>query len=140
MTVQFYLKVGWNWAKWQVIIYQITKSLSRFRVNTSKRKIRVSTTVPAARMEAHRIHCLIKKSKAVDTSPISQTLSIPAVGTIAPVSMQATKVASIKTGVREHREIRRLQSFWWRFVDVDYFVPINVQTQPFGLRFKWRLL
>ena len=110
------------------------------RVSTSKRKIKVSTTVPASRMKAGRILRIIKESKAVNTCLTSQALSIPTIGTIAPVSMQAVKLTSMKTGVREHWEIRGLQSCRWRFVEIDYFVPINVNTQTFGLRFKWGLL
>ena len=70
-------------------------------------------------MKAGRIFQVIKESKAFDTCPTSQALSIYSVGTIAPVSMGAVKITSIKTEVKKHREIRGLQSFWWRFVDVD---------------------
>ena len=91
------------------------------RVSTSKRKIRVSTTILAARMKVGKIFWIIKESKAVNICPSSQALSIHTFGTIAPVSMQAFKITSIKTGVRDHWDIRGLQSCWWRFVDVDYF-------------------
>ena len=87
-------------------------------VNTSKCKIRVATAAPAARVESGGIFWVIKKSKAVDTFPTNQTLSFGTVGTIVLVIMRVVKVASIKTRVRE---IRRLQSCWWKFVDVDYF-------------------
>ena len=52
-------------------------------VSTSKRKIRVGTTVPAARIKAGRILWIIKESKAVNTCPTSQALSIHTVATIA---------------------------------------------------------
>ena len=71
-------------------------------------------------MKAGRILWSINESKAVNTCPTSQALSIHTVGTIPPVSMRAIKITSIKTEVREHPEIRGLQSCWWRFVDVLY--------------------
>ena len=54
--------------------------------------------------------------------------------------MMTVKIASAKAGVRKHWEIQRSQSRWWWFVDVDYFIAINVQTQPLDLRFWWRLV
>ena len=48
--------------------------------------------------------------------------------------MATVKIASVKTGVRKHREIQGSQSRWWWFVDVDYFIAINVHTQPLDLR------
>ena len=38
--------------------------------------------------------------------------------------MTTVKIASIKTGVRKHWEIQGSQLRW--FVDVDYFITINV--------------
>ena len=70
------------------------------RVSTSKRKIRVITTVPAARMEAGKILWFIKKSKAVNTCSMTQALSISTVGTMAPFSIRAGKIASVKTEVK----------------------------------------
>ena len=60
---------------------------------------RASTPVPAARMNAGRILWTIKKSKTINICPTSQALFIHTVGTIAPVSMRAVKITSIKTGV-----------------------------------------
>ena len=48
--------------------------------------------------------------------------SVRTVIIVTPVSMTTIKIASIKTWVREHWEIQRSQSRWWRFVDVDYFI------------------
>ena len=64
--------------------------------------IRVSTTVPVAKMKGGRIFWVINERKAVMTCPTSQTLPICTVETIIPVSMWAVKMASIKTGVREY--------------------------------------
>ena len=41
--------------------------------------------------------------------------------------MTTVEIASIKTGVRKYWAILGLQSRWWRFVDVDYFITINVR-------------
>ena len=98
------------------------------RVNTIKRKSRIITSVPAVRVKAGRFYGVIKESKAVNASTASQTLSIRTVCTIAPIIMRAVKFSSIMTGVKQNWKIRRSQSCWWRFVDVDYFLPTNVHT------------
>ena len=54
--------------------------------------------------------------------------------------MTTVKIASVKTGVRKHWEIQGSQSRWRWFVDVDYFIAINVHTQPLDLRHRWRLV
>ena len=54
--------------------------------------------------------------------------------------MTTVKIASVKTGVRKHWEIQGSQSHWRWFVDVDYFIAINVHTQPLDLRCGWRLI
>ena len=54
--------------------------------------------------------------------------------------MTTVKIASVKTGVKKHWEIQNSQSRWRWFVDVDYFIAINVHTQPLDLRCRWRLV
>ena len=54
--------------------------------------------------------------------------------------MTTVKIASVQTGVRKHWEIQGSQSRWRWFVDVDYFIAINVHTQPLDLRCRWRLV
>ena len=63
------------------------------------------------------------------SQPASQALTVRTVIIVTPISMTTVKIASIKTGVRKHKEIQRSQSRWWRFVDVDYFIIINVHAQ-----------
>ena len=41
---------------------------------------------------------------------------------VVPVNVQAVKVTHVWTGMREHWKVRYLQPFWWRFVDVNYFI------------------
>ena len=53
--------------------------------------------------------------------------------------MTTVKIASVKAGVRKHWEIQYSQTRWRRFVKVDYFIAINVHTQPLDLRCQWRL-
>ena len=76
----------------------------------------------------------------IDTCPFSKTLTFRAVVNITPVSMTTVKVGSVKTWVRKHWEIQELQSRWWWLVDVDYFIAINVHTQPLDFRCRWRLV
>ena len=75
-----------------------------------------------------------------DTCPASQALAVRTVIIVTPVSMTTVKIASVKTGLRTHWEIQGSQSRWRWFVDVDYFILINVHTQPFDLRCRWRLV
>ena len=74
-------------------------------------------------MKAGKTLWIIKQSKVVNTCPTSQALSIHTVGTIAPVSLRAVKITSMKTGVTKHREIRGLRSCWWSFVNVTILYP-----------------
>ena len=76
----------------------------------------------------------------MNTCLFSQTLTVRTVAVVTPVSMTTVKIASVKTGVRKHWEIQGLQSRWRWFVDVDYFITINVDTQPLDLRCRWRLV
>ena len=54
--------------------------------------------------------------------------------------MTTVKFTSIKTEVRKHWEIQGLQLCWWWFVDVKYFIAINVHAQPLDLQCQWRLV
>ena len=99
-------------------------------------------SIPAARMEGGHVFWVVEKDKAVKACPSNKTLSIGTArhGTAGPVDMGTIKIASIKNGVREHSEMRRLQSRRWRFVDIDDSITINVHAQPLGLRCSWRLI
>ena len=70
----------------------------------------------------------------------SQALTVRVVTTVTPVNMTTVKIASVKTGVRKHWEIQGSQLRWWWFVDVDYFITINIHAQPLDLRCRWRLV
>ena len=54
--------------------------------------------------------------------------------------MMTVKIARVKTGMRKHWEIQGSQLHWRWFVDVDYFIAINVHTQPLDLQCRWRLV
>ena len=56
-----------------------------------------------------------------------------------PIDVATVKIAGVKAG-EENWEIHGSQSRWSRFVDVDYFITINVYTQPLNLRCRWRLV
>ena len=88
------------------------------------------TSVPGARKKGGHILCVVERDKAVKTCPGNKVLSIGTVGSITPVDMRTTKIASIENRVNEHREIRRLQSRSWKFVDIDDSITINVHVQP----------
>ena len=105
--------------------------------NTDKCQIMVGTSIPAARMKCGHVFWVVEKDKAVKACPSNKTLSI---GTAGPVDMGTIKIASIKIGVKEHSEMRRLQSRRWRFVDIDDSITIKVHAQPLGLRCSWRLI
>ena len=60
--------------------------------------------------------------------PASQALPVQTVIIIIPVSVTTVKITSIKTGVRKHLKIQGLQSRWWRFVDIDYFITFISTT------------
>ena len=99
-----------------------------------KCQIRVGVSVPAARMKGGYVFWVVKMDKAVKASSSNKTLSIDTAGSLIPVNMWTIKIASIKNGVREHWNIRRLQSRRWRFVDIDDSTTINVHAQPLSLQ------
>ena len=74
-----------------------------------------------------------ERDKAVKACPSNKALCISTAGTITSVDMWTIKIASIENGVREHWEIRRLQSRRWRFVDTDNFITITTTTSPMQL-------
>ena len=104
--------------------------------NINKCQIRVGARVPAARMKGEHVLWIV----AVKACPSNKALFIGTAGSINPVNMWTIKIASIENGVREHWEIRRLQSRKWRFVDIDNSITINVLAQPLSLRCSWILI
>ena len=88
------------------------------------------TSVRGARKKGGHILCVAERDKAVKTCPGNKALSIGTAGSITPVDMRTIKIASIENGVNEHREIRRLQSRSWKFVDIFDSITINVHVQP----------
>ena len=46
-----------------------------------------------------------------------------------PNQPATVEIARIEKGVKKQWEIQGLQSPWWRFLDVDYFININVHAQ-----------
>ena len=76
----------------------------------------------------------------INTSPTSQALTVRTVVIVTPVGMMTVKIVSVQTGVRIHWEIQGSKLRWRWFVDVDYFIAINVHTQPLDLRCRWRLV
>ena len=83
-----------------------------------------------ARIKTGSVFGIIWEGKTINTCPASQALTVQTVVVVTPVSMMTVKIASIKTGVRKQWEIHDSQLHWWWFVDVDYFIAINVHTQP----------
>ena len=102
--------------------------------------IRVDASVPAARIKVNHVLFVEERDKAVKASPSNKALSIDTDGCITPVDMWTIKIASIENRMMEHREIKRLQSRRWRFVDIDYSIIINIHAQPLSLRCSWRLI
>ena len=91
-------------------------------------------------MKGGHVLWVVEKDKAVKACPRYKALSIDIAGSITPVDMWTIKIASIENGVREHLEIRCLQSHRGRFVDTDDSITINVHAQPVSLRCSWRLI
>ena len=108
--------------------------------NTDKCQIRVGASVLVTRMKGGHIPKVVERDKIVKACPSNKALSIGTAGSITPVDMWTIKIASIENGVREHWEIRRLQSRTWRFVDIDNSITINIHTQPLSLQCCWRLI
>ena len=96
--------------------------------------------VERGKMKIGHVLWVVERDKAVKACPSNKALSIGTAGSMTPVDMWTIKIASIKNGVREHWEIRRLQSHRWRFVDIDDFITINVHAQLLILRCSWRLI
>ena len=108
--------------------------------STDKCQIRVGASVPAARIKGGHSLWVVKRDKAVKACPSKRVLSIGTAGSITAIDMRTIKIASIENGVRDHWEIRRLQSRRWKFVDIDDSITINVHAQPLSFRCRWRLI
>ena len=80
------------------------------------------------------------QGEVVGTGPASQAFTIWIVIVIAPVNMVAVEVASIEAGMGECWKIRCLHPCWRGFVDVDYFIVINIHAHPLDLRCWWGLV
>ena len=91
-------------------------------------------------MKSGHMFRFVERDKAVKACPSNKALSIGTAGSITPVDMQTIEITSIENGVREHWEIRCLQSQWWRFVEIDNSITINIHAQPLSLRCSWRLI
>ena len=102
--------------------------------NTDKCQIRVGASVPVARMKGVHVLWVVERDKTVKACSNNKTLSISTAGSMTPVDMWTIKIASIENGVREHWEIRCLQSGRWRFVDIDNYITINVDAQPLSFQ------
>ena len=82
-------------------------------------------------MKGGNVPWVEERDKAVKACPSNKALSIGTADSITPVDMRTIKIASIENGVREHWEIRRLQSLRWRFVGIDDSITINVNKDQF---------
>ena len=91
-------------------------------------------------MKGGHILWVVVGDKVVKACLSNKAPSISTAGSIIPVEMQTIKIASIENRVREHWEIRHLQLHWWRFVDIDDSITINVHAQPLSLWCSWRLI
>ena len=84
-------------------------------------------------MKGHHIFWVMERGKAVKACPSNKALSIGTAGSITSVDMWTIEIASIENGVREHWEIRHLQSHRWWFLDVYDSIVINIHAQPLSL-------
>ena len=79
-------------------------------INTDKCQIRVSASVPAAKIKGGHDLWVVERDKAVKVCPSNKALSIGTASSITQVDMWSIKISSIERVMREHWEIRRLQS------------------------------
>ena len=91
-------------------------------------------------MKGGHIIRVVERDKAVKDCPSNKALSNGTAGSIILVDMRTIKIASIENWVREHWEIKRLQSRRCSFVDIDDSITINVHAQPLSLQCSWRLI
>ena len=91
-------------------------------------------------MKARFILGIVEKGKIIGACPGQKAVSIRAVGVITPIDMGAVEIIRIQTGVDEHWKVGNLQPRWWRFVDVNDFITVNIHAQPLSLRCRGRLI
>ena len=88
-------------------------------INTDKCQIRCGASVSAAKMKGGHVLWIVERNQAVAACQSNKVLSIGTAVSITPVDMWTIKIAGIENrAVKEHWEIRRLQSRWWALVGI----------------------